>query len=202
MLYLSGCVGPAELCNRRDLGVLLTPLMGNAPDLSRLAWGADTGCFAQPEAYDEAAYLAYLQRRPWQTNLFATAPDVVGDAVATWEASRPVLLLIREAGFKAALVAQDGIEAMPIDWWAFDCLFIGGSTEWKLSQAAFDLSRDARRRGKWVHWGRVNSLARLRLARLAYADSADGTYIRYAPDRLIRDVCRWLDHVNAQEVLV
>lgn len=187
--------------NRRDLGLMLTPQMGNAPDLHSIEWAADTGCFAAPERYVEAEYLTYLSHRPWKTNLFATAPDVVGNAEATWEKSRDVLPLIRSLGYNAAFVAQDGIEDMALDWWAFDCLFIGGSTAWKLSQVAFDLSRDAKRRGKWVHWGRVNSLRRLRMARLAHADSADGTYIAFAPDLLLPKVCRWLDVVNAQRIL-
>lgn len=200
MIYLSGCVPPAVASNRRDLGVMLTPAMGNNPDLSLMLWGADTGCFAKPEAYSEDDYFQFLDERLRQTNLFATAPDVVADADATWERSRAVLPLIRSLGFKAALVAQDGIERP--DWWAFDCLFIGGSTEWKLSEVAFDLSREAKRRGKWLHWGRVNSLRRLRMARLAHADSADGTYIKYAPDLLLPIVGRWLDHVNALGVLL
>ncbi len=200
MIYLSGCVAPAVESMRRDIGLMLTPMMGNAPDLTAIAWAADTGCFLQPEAFRLDRYLAWLSARPWRTNLFATAPDVVTDAEATWERSRRVLPEIRACGYQAALVAQDGIEAMSIDWWAFDCLFIGGSTDWKLSQAAFDLSREAKRRGKWVHWGRVNSLRRLRMARLAHADSADGTYIAFAPDKLLPKVARWLDTVSRQGV--
>lgn len=202
MIYLSGCVAPAVASMRRDMGIMITPMMGNAPDLRTVTWAADTGCFLQPEAFDLNAYLDWLSARPWQTNLFATAPDVVTDAEATWERSRAVLPQIRACGYKAALVAQDGIERMSIDWWAFDCLFIGGSTAWKLSQAAFDLSREARRRGKWLHWGRVNSMRRLRMARLAHANSADGTYIAFAPDKLLPRVVRWLDAIGPQEVLL
>ena len=38
-----------------------------------------------------------------------------------------MLELIRVIGLPAALVAQDGLEAMAIDWDAFDVLFSGGS---------------------------------------------------------------------------
>ena len=41
---------------------------------------------------------------------------------------------------------------------------IGGTTSWKLGPAAAGLAAQARRRGLWVHLGRVNSLKRLRYA--------------------------------------
>ena len=63
-----------------DLGWMLTPMMGNKPDLSATWWGADTGCFANPAAYDEDSYLRWLDARPRHTCLFATAPDAVADA--------------------------------------------------------------------------------------------------------------------------
>lgn len=42
MLYLSGVVR-AEVLNRPDCGVVLTPAMGNRPDLSATRWAADIG---------------------------------------------------------------------------------------------------------------------------------------------------------------
>jgi hypothetical protein len=40
--------------------------------------------------------------------------------------------VIRGLGFRAAYVAQDGHELFAPPWDEFDCLFIGGSTAWKL----------------------------------------------------------------------
>lgn len=200
--FLSGAVRPEMIGMRRDLGFILTPMMGNAPDLTRVKWGADTGCFSQPEKHDDQRYLDWLDKRPRKTCLFATAPDVVGDAMATWERSRPMLPQIRELGFNAALVAQDGIESMSVRWDSFDVVFMGGSTEWKLGPVAFEFGLEAKAQGKHLHWGRVNSLRRLWRARKNHADSADGTYIAYGPDLLLPRVCRWLDAVNAQGVLL
>jgi hypothetical protein len=95
------------------------------------------------------------------------------------ELSVPMLRRIRAAGYRPALVAQDGLEALPVPWEAFDVLFIGGSTAWKLSEACFSLIAEAKRRGKWVHMGRVNSLRRLRIAKSVGCDSVDGTYLRF-----------------------
>lgn len=158
MDYYSGAVRQSILGLRPDLGLMLTPMMGNAPDLTRVKWCADTGCFSQPEKHDDERYLNWLDRRPRETNVFATAPDVVADAQATWKRSQPMLWRIRELGYNAALVAQDGIEDMRLSWDSFDAIFIGGSTAWKLGPIAFDFGREARGRGKHVHWGRVNSV--------------------------------------------
>lgn len=203
MIYLSGCVRP-ELLNRHDrLGVMLTPMMGNNPDLSRTQWGADTGCFANPSAFSLARYLSWLETRSIyrSTCLFATAPDVVGDAEATWEKSRDVLPLIRSLGYPAALVAQDGIQDIAIDWDAFEVLFVGGTTDWKLSESTYRLVAEAKRRGKWTHQGRVNSQRRLIASMVGGYDSADGTYVAFGPDVNTPKLLRWLDSIGRQPTL-
>jgi hypothetical protein len=172
---------------------MLTPMMGNKlPE--RRTWAADTGCFAAPERYDTAAYLAWLRDRRSAAPrcLFATAPDVVGDAAATLERATPVLPMIRAEGYPAALVAQDGLESLDVPWNTFDCLFIGGTTAWKLSEAAYGLIAAAKAREKHVHVGRVNSLRRLRTMAIAGVDSADGTFLAFGPDANLPRLAHWL----------
>lgn len=183
---------------RPDLGFLLTPRMGNEFDLLAGPWAADNGCFAAGDAFDLDAYLDFLMRRhnAASTCLFAPAPDVVGDAEATWQRSDPVLDQIRTRGFKAALVAQDGLCDPP--WDRFDALFIGGTTEFKLSHHARDLTAAAVARGKHVHMGRVNSETRLRTAAMWGCASADGTFLARAPDINERRMLRWLDRLRQQ----
>jgi hypothetical protein len=202
LIYLSGAVRPA-LMGRSDMGVMLTPMMGNNPDLSQTHWAADNGCFAQPQKFSLDAYLAWLQGRSRYraTCLFATAPDVVGNAAATWERSRDVLPQLRALGYPAALVAQDGMQQMTIDWDAFDVLFVGGTTAWKLSEPTYALVAEATRRGKWTHQGRVNSLRRLRACALSGFDSADGTYVAFGPDRNLPRVMDWLNRLSMQQTL-
>jgi hypothetical protein len=115
--------------------------------------------------------------------LFATAPDVVADAAATLELSAPMLPRIAKLGYRPALVAQDGLEDLAVPWAEFDALFIGGTTAWKVGDAAAALAIEAKRRGKWVHMGRVNSLRRMRYAESIGCDSADGTLLRFDPSR-------------------
>lgn len=210
-IYLSGVVHPAIFGMRpdllpkprADLGVILTPAMGNRPDLSQTAWGADNACFADPDGFRVERFLAWLVSLSVfiPTCLFAVAPDVVGDAAATWERSRPILPLIRAAGFPAALVAQNGIEAMPVEWDAFDVLFLGGCTRWKLSHHARKLTAEARLRGKPVHMGRVNSRRRLRTAAMWGCTSADGTFLAHAPDHNLPRLIAWLDDLQNSPVL-
>lgn len=182
MLYLSGVVRP-------DMPAMLTPRMGQRPAFGQI-WAADTGRFNSPHEYTNATYLDWLVLKvlPFADDcLFATAPDVVGDAAATLTMSAPMLPILRAIGYKAALVAQDGLEALDVPWDEFDCLFIGGTTEWKLSEHAYRLVAEAKRRGKWTHMGRVNSWRRFRTAAAAGYDSADGTVLRFDPKRPVHE---------------
>lgn len=175
-------------------------------DLSRVlnsvVWAADNGCFTNPNL-DVPDYLRWLEERKagLPRCLFAVAPDVVANAEATWERSLPVLPVLRNMGFQAAFVAQDGQEKLPMLWHTFDCLFIGGSTKWKLSENAFQLCMEAKKRGKWVHMGRVNSRKRLRVATLALCDSSDGTHLCFGPDKRTPQLVGWLNELAQQPFL-
>jgi hypothetical protein len=196
VIYLSGCVRDALPSH---VGVMLTPMMGNRLPEGR-RWAADTGCFNAPHKHDDDRYVEWLAARYHAADrcLFATAPDVLGDAMATIAVAKPMLGRIRDVGFKAALIAQDGMERLEIPWNTFDCLFIGGTTGWKLSEHAYDLMRAARRRNKWVHVGRVNSYRRLVRMRQAGAHSVDGTYLAFGPDTNTPKLQGWLDQLQRQ----
>jgi hypothetical protein len=202
MIYLSGAINKALVC-RPNTGYMLTPMIGNKVDFNGTLWAADTGCFNQPEKYSQEEYLAWLRERSQYSNrcLFATAPDVVGDAEATMVKSLPMFPLLRAEGYRAALVAQDGLEDIDVPWDEFDCLFIGGTTQWKLSEAAYQLAVEAENRGKWTHMGRVNSWRRLKAAAVSGYDSADGTYLVFGPDFLLPKLNAWLDALNTQSVM-
>jgi hypothetical protein len=176
------------------LGMINTPMQGNAiPEGA--GWCADNGCFGKGFP-GEDAWLAWLDSfTPEQRSrcLFATAPDVVADAAGTLDRSTPWLPKIRELGYPAAFVAQDGAETVGVPWDEFDALFLGGTTEWKLGPHAAQLTREAKARGKWVHMGRVNSERRLRYAAAIGCDSVDGTYLVFGPDQNLPKLKRWLD---------
>ena len=182
----------------RKLGLLVVPGAGNSPKWllsTTMCWAADNGAY---NGFDAESYLSMQNR--WATcprNLFWTLPDVVGDAKQTlelWYQWWDKILLPNKA-----LVAQDGIEDIEIPWdgdHKLDCLFIGGSTEFKMSLSVCDLIAEALSRNKWVHVGRVNSMQRLSHFHDMGVDSVDGSSMSMFPDTYIP---RFLAFISSQD---
>lgn len=204
MIYLSGVSSPTfrALLPARDLGLMWTPKSyTSAQHVPGATWAADNGCFTAGDRFDPDAWLAWLMSMNPVGALFATAPDVLGDAAATLTRSAPFYEQIRAAGFRPALVLQDGQEHLPVPWDQVGAVFIGGSTDWKLGAGACDLAYRAKARGKWVHMGRVNGGRRLRRAAVMGADSCDGTFLRWGPDDNVVRLRAWLRALDGQPVL-
>lgn len=197
-MYLANPCGPAvkDAMLAGDLGFIDTPAQGNIRPAG-VPWCADNGCYGKGYPGD-VKWLAWLEANAHAAAdcLFATAPDVVGDAAATLARSAPWLGPIRDLGYPAALVAQDGLEDLDVPWDTFDVLFIGGSTDWKLGPAVRELVREAKARGKWVHCGRVNSRKRLRLMAAIGCDSVDGTFLTFGPDRNLPQLRSWMQDLD------
>lgn len=175
-----------------DLGAIVTPKQGNIIPYDEVDWCADNGCFS--DAWRESHWWAWLRNLP-RSCRFAVAPDVFlpsaeshAATLARWADFGPAM---RRHGFPVAFVAQVGCtaDAIPAD---ADALFIGGTTEWKLSHDAAACVAEAKRRGMWVHMGRVNSERRLRIAASWGVDSADGTYLTFGPDCNLPRLLGWL----------
>ncbi len=194
MIYLSGCITEEA----EGIGFICTPRMGQTPPAGRV-WAADNGRFSEPESYSDEGFVAWLRGLDPSLCLFATAPDVLGDHAATLELSLPMLPRIRAAGYRAAFVAQDGFDGAP--WDELDAVFIGGTTEFKLGPQVPKIVAEARRRGKWAHMGRVNSYKRLRVAKIIGCQSADGTFLKYAPDHNTGRMQKWLSKLNRQPTI-
>lgn len=172
--YLTGSTSRAvaELAHERGIGLLVQP--GNRYDMQVQdypAWAGDNGVFTRTAAGFQADKFRAMLARPnlrahADRCLFIVAPDklnvrddgsVVGDAAGTLAEFPGWSREIRAAGFPVAFVAQDGLETMldAVPWDLVDVLFVGGSTEWKLSEAAHACVKEAQRRGKRTHMGRV-----------------------------------------------
>ena len=96
---------------------------------------------------------------------------------------------VRNRGFRAAYVIQNGCRSIPASAGA---VFIGGDDTFKLGLDAARLVRRAKAAGLWVHMGRVNTLRRLRYAALIGCDSVDGTTLAWGPDRNLPSLLRWI----------
>lgn len=209
--YLSGVVRSSMFGRYPWLGWMLQPGMGNRLPWEE-TWAADNGCFAHPEKFQMSAFLRWLGSRNRETCLFATAPDRLGDWETTLQVAEPELKALRADGWKAALVAQDGLRPEMTPWGAFDVLFIGGTTSWKLGVGAETLIREAIARGVWVHVGRVNSYRRFKSFHVNGVNSVDGTFLRFEMRSRKRDpshgpaagpalLASWLNDLGRQSSL-
>lgn len=203
-LFISGATATIRRCAADTdkqhlllyLGHLLNPRSYNSMEYlfaTGLPVAADNDCF---QGLNRAQYVRMLRRLKGKSVLWVTAPDVVADAAQTltrWRIWYPVL---RYYGLPTAYVAQDGSEVLAPPWDELDCLFIGGSTEWKLGPYAADLIREAHKCGKWVHVGRVNTLKRMWLLSSLPVDSIDGTCFSRFPDKYIPWMARRLTSIQ------
>jgi hypothetical protein len=151
-------------------GQLITPLSNHR--IGPWPFAIDNGCFKEfRQAAWERLLKIYAERKP--DCLWVAAPDVVGSARRTAETFAYWGPWLLDRGWPAALVAQDGIEDLPIPWDMIRCIFIGGTDRFKDSEAAMQVAKAAKLLGKLVHVGRVNAKRILRW--MDIADTGDGS---------------------------
>lgn len=167
---LSVCEQELEM----SCGQLLTPLTRFKLRPETKMFGIDNGAFSN---FDKSAFDSLLAREFANRSLckFVAAPDIVGDARRTLECFD--LWFPKLHYWPVALVIQDGQEDLPIPWNKLAAVFIGGSTEFKLSAAARAIIKTAQVFEKWVHVGRVNTPERFLYFEKLGVDSCDGSGI-------------------------
>ena len=133
-----------------------------------MPYALDNGCCT---GWEEQAFLkrsgraSQLEHKP----LWVLLPDVVADHDATMQSWQEWVEQIAEYKIPLAFACQDGATPNTVPKSA-SCLFIGGTTHWKLENAhRFKGVAD------WLHIGRVNTRQRLSWAKRIGADSVDGT---------------------------
>lgn len=187
-------------------GVLMTPRSGHRIEWANRAgvpWAGDNDCF---NGLNAARWLGFLRKilRSGSTPAWIACPDVVADMGATWSQYDIWAPVLRSLGLPVALVAQDGLERLRWrsflrqEWQRIACLFIGGSTQWKLGPHARALIDEAKTRGKWVHVGRVNSLRRIRHFAEMGVDSIDGTGFSAFGDKRMGLAVKWIDRATRE----
>lgn len=201
-LLVSGATATLRAqADKRYLGCLLTPMMGNSVE-SLLKMGlplaADNAAFS---SFSPAKFCGMLARLAGKPILWVACPDVVGDAAATAARFAVWQPVIAELGLPVALVLQDGQEHVGVPWDRIDALFIGGSTEFKLGSVAASIVREGKRRGLHIHGGRVNTKQRFRYMAELGCDSCDGSGFSRFPSRIAMAV-EWLDQLDRQGCLL
>lgn len=155
-----------------DVEQLLTPLTRYRLQRPNSRFAIDNGAFSR---FDGKAFDALLAREYERRKncIFVCAPDVVGSARRTLEIFYRWEEKLKD--WPIALVAQDGQQDLEIPWDSIKAIFIGGSTEFKLSEHAKQIIKCAKVLNKWVHVGRVNTPDRFEYFDEMGVDSIDGT---------------------------
>lgn len=187
-----------------ELGQMCTPAEGRTPligvDGEPVWFAADNGCFSAKGYPGVDRWYEWLQRLVAGREhrcLFAVAPDIFNPDLGndmgrvSMQHSRTYLCDIRVLGIPVAVVAQNGLTPEDVPWDEIDWLFLGGTTEWKLSRHAQRLTAAAKERGKGVHMGRVNSARRWALAEVFGCDTSDGTFLAFGPDTNLPRLRAW-----------
>lgn len=193
------------------IGVISTPKSTRESQrIEGAHWIADNGCFGADFQVDNWWCWLQAQVNYADSCQFATAPDVVGNHRATLARSLPWLPRIRNLGFRAAFVAQDGATPDNMPWDDCDAVFIGGTDNFKLGDTARAVIAAAKNRNLWVHIGRVNSGRRYRAFAYPFhyegqlvpgADSCDGTFLIFGPDVNLPKLLRWIDDYKSAPAL-
>jgi len=206
VLYLANASSPKvrDAMTAGELGMMCTDAEGRVPliahDGEPVWYAADNGCYAARGNLDVDRWLTWLTGLVAGREhrcLFAVAPDVfnpdLGDSMGAVSLRYSAMFLcdVRALGVPVALVAQNGLTPDMVPWDDIDWIFIGGTTEWKLSRHAAVLCGAARERGKGVHMGRVNSARRWAIAEVFGCDTADGTFLAFGPDTNLPRAKAW-----------
>jgi len=195
--------GATRTVGKFPVGRLVVPRGRNRPEALALTagrWAMDNGAFRE---FDCGAFVRMLERfYPYRSGcLFVSVPDALGNAATTLLLWPFWSRLVRGIGYPAAFVAQDGQTVETAPWDEMACLFIGGTTTWKLGREARTLAAYAKARGLWLHVGRVNSRRRLRYITQMGADSYDGTSVSKYAETQIPKRLRWAEELRRQPEL-
>jgi len=155
-----------------DVEQLFTPLTRRNPQHPEQMFAMDNGAFSR---FSVGGFMSMLAKHEPRKHLcrFVAAPDVVGSARRTLECFRH--WQSRLASWPVAFVCQDGQEDLDLPWDSCAAVFIGGSTEWKMSKHASAIVKASKVIGRWCHVGRINTPGRLEYFEELGADSCDGT---------------------------
>ena len=205
MFYLSGCLPSKpemrQLLLDNNIGLMLTRVsQRHQPTEDSWVWAADNACF-NGKTWDSVAWLRWLESKSNPSEaLFATVPDVVGNHTETLAKWPLWSKQVKELGYKTAFILQNGCTPSEVPWDECDAVFVGGDTNWKLGGEAYLVVSEAKKRGHWVHMGRVNSLRRIQTAQMWGCDSVDGTYLAFGPDVNTPKLVKMMQRIDSEPV--
>lgn len=165
-----------EAMRAHGFGLLLTP---DAPWLHNgFTIALDNGAFGawqRGTRWQPEPWLDLLDKHGEQAR-WAVLPDIVHGGRESLAQSLEWLQRVRNRTALWLIAVQDGMTSKDVSPHVNQTvgLFVGGSSEWK-EQTLPTWGKLAKRRGCYLHVGRVNTARRIRLCAMAGADSFDGT---------------------------
>lgn len=135
------------------------------------AWPA----FTAKKSLDIERFLRMLRKLGPEAD-FVISPDIVCGGAESLALSLQWLDDCLRSCQRVLIAVQNGMVARDVERYLDNRVgvFVGGDTPWKLSTMG-EWASLARSRGAWCHVGRVNSPTRIRLCKIAGADSFDGS---------------------------
>lgn len=177
--YASATNSPRNLdaMERHGWRLLYTPF-STSRVTSRFAYCLDNGAwtaFQQGRPFDEAAFTRLLRSAGTHAD-FVVIPDVVAGGAESLAFSLRWMRRVLDETERGLIAVQNGMQPGDVESLIGQRvgIFVGGDTAWKLATMP-TWSELARKRGAWVHVGRVNTCRRINLCHAAGVDSFDGT---------------------------
>jgi len=173
------------------IGLLMSPQGWRNPPYY-MPYALDNGCFTK---WEPDNFMGMLQKASHHHKpLFVVVPDVVGDAEMTLKRWYDWAPKIKNLGYPLAFACQDGMDPQDVPNDAH-CCFIGGTTQWKKSNA-----HKFKNVSPWLHIGRVNEWNSLKWAEWCGADSVDGTGFFRAKNYQYYDFIEWFEGRNYEQL--
>lgn len=156
---------------------------------THLPFYADNDAFNN---FSAEKYCIMLDRLKQIQICWVTAPDKVANAQETTKMFHYWIDKIHP--LPVAYVLQDGVTQDMIPFDTISAVFLGGSTEFKLSPYAMNLLHYARSMNKLVHVGRVNSVKRIKLFHEVMHTFDGSGFARFAK----RDIPKYIKYMEKQ----
>lgn len=120
-------------------------------------WMLDNGAYTNRFDF-ECWVFQMVDMLPHQNNCIGiVVPDVPYDAKATIKKFSRYSRIPKALGYRVAFATQNGLTPELTPWGDFDVLFVGGDDNHKRGPEARQLIDEAKKRGVWVHVGRVST---------------------------------------------
>jgi len=182
------------------LGYLMAPQKYSGPRL-RGYISENIPVFSDNDRFigvNDALFEKFIPKLAFVRVYWLLVPDVVADCAGTL--NNFIYWKEKIKHIPLAYALQDGQTEDTVPWDNICAVFLGGSTAYKLSEDAMSLLYAAKKRGKYVHVGRVNTANRIYLFQ-HIADTIDGSSFSRFTNTLLPPILPILAQIRKQRIV-